>query len=83
MVPCETRFLLLVRLAWELRAVSATAVLVVPYYAEPVLYVGDGAREPVLAVQHGGHWLLVWRGCELATERLAAVARRIAMEAAA
>jgi hypothetical protein len=85
MAPCEMRFRLLVRLAWELRGVPATSVLVVPYHAEPVLYVPcrGGAREPILAVQRDRRWLLVWRGRELDTERLEGIARRIAMEAAA
>ncbi|GAA3977489.1 hypothetical protein GCM10023085_69890 [Actinomadura viridis] len=85
MRPCETRYALLVRLAWELRAIPATAVLVFPYYGEPVLYVPrrDGRAEPVLAAQRGGRWLLVWRGGELDAGRLGTAARRIAVEAAA
>jgi hypothetical protein len=68
-----------------LRSVPATSVLVLPYHAEPVLYVPcrDGVREPVPAVRRDRRWLVVWRGRELETERLERVARRIAMEAAA
>ncbi|MEW2358645.1 MULTISPECIES: hypothetical protein [Thermomonosporaceae] len=85
MGACGARYGLLVRLAWELRAVLASAVLVFPYYAEAVLYVPcrDGRREAVLAVQRDGRWLLVWRGGELEADRLDVVARRIAAEARA
>ncbi|MFC9976485.1 hypothetical protein ACFVH6_36870 [Spirillospora sp. NPDC127200] len=85
MAPSEARYALLVRLAWELRAVPASSFIVLPYHAEPVLYVPcrDGRREPVLAVQSDGQWRLVWRGTELDIERLDVTARRIALEAAA
>ncbi len=85
MPPSEARYALLVRLAWELRAIPASTLLVFPYHAEPVLYVPcrDGHHEPILAVCLSGRWRLVWRGTELAAERLHDAARRIAMEAAA
>ncbi|WP_344596900.1 hypothetical protein [Actinomadura vinacea] len=84
MAPCETRYGLLVRLAWELRAVPVTTVLVLPYHAEPVLFVPrwDGRREPVLAVRRTERWLLIWRGHEIEADRLGALARRIAWDAA-
>ncbi len=85
MGPCGTRFGLLVRLAWELRAATASTVLVFPFYSEAVLYVPcrNGRREAVLAVQRDGRWLLVWRGGELEADRLRDAARRIAWEAGA
>jgi hypothetical protein len=85
MGPCETRYVLLVRLAWELRSISMTTLLVFPSHAEPVLYVPcrDGRREPVLAVQRNGGWLLVWRDDLLNPEHLRSAARHIAMGAAA
>ena len=85
MAPCQTRYVLLVRLAWELRAIPASPLLVFPYFAEPVLYVPcrNGHHEPVLAVQYDGRWRIVWRGCDLDAERLSVAAKRIALEAAA
>ncbi|MQY08517.1 hypothetical protein ACRB68_66260 [Actinomadura sp. RB68] len=85
MAPSEERFTLLVRLVWELRAVPATAILIFPYNAEPVLHIPcrGGRRDAVLAVQRCGAWRLCWRGAELGTARLDQVARKIAMDAAA
>jgi hypothetical protein len=83
--PSEDRFRLLVRLAWELRAIPASTTLVFPYYAEPVLFVPCrvGRSEPVLAVTRDGCWRLVWRGRMLTESHLAQAARRIATEASA
>ncbi len=81
----ETRFELLVRLAWELRAVPATSLLVVPGNGEAVLWVMGtrGRREAVLAVLRVDRWLLLWRGTELDPAQMPEAALRIALGVAA
>ncbi|MCP2341221.1 hypothetical protein [Actinomadura rupiterrae] len=83
--PSEGRFRVLAGLAWEMRAVPASTLLVFPYYAEPVLFVPcrDGHNEPVLAVVRDGRWRLVWRAHVLDDAPLMHAARLIAAEAAA
>jgi hypothetical protein len=76
----ETRYTLLVRLAWELRATRTTSQLVVPACGEPTLWVlgTAGRRDAVLATQFQNRWLLLWRGTELDAERLPEAAQAIA-----
>jgi hypothetical protein len=85
MAPCGIRYGLLVHLAWELRAIPVSSWLVVPYCAEPVLYVParEGRKDAVLAVQRGECWRLLWRGAELDGMRPGIAARHIAMAIAA
>ena len=80
MAPCEIRYGILVRLAWELRAVPVGTWLVLPCRAEPVLYVaaGNGRKDAIVAVRHAGHWRLLWRGAELDGGDLDLAARHIA-----
>jgi hypothetical protein len=76
----KTRYTLLVRLAWELREVPLTSLLVLPGHGEAVLWVSgrDGRKEPVLAVPRPDRWRLLWRGTELDAESTPDAARRIA-----
>jgi hypothetical protein len=82
MTTSETRYALLARLAWELRAPRTTSQLVVPAGGdgEPTLWVmrTAGRRDAVLATQCQNRWLLLWRGTELDAERLPEAARAIA-----
>ncbi|GAA4622388.1 hypothetical protein GCM10023196_014380 [Actinoallomurus vinaceus] len=81
----KTRYALLVRLAWELRATPVTSLLVVPGHGEAVLWVlGRGGRkEAVLAVPRPDRWRLLWRGVELDVASVPEAARRIAAAVAA
>ena len=81
----KTRYTLLVRLAWELRAVPVTSLLVLPGHGEAVLWVlgRDGRKEAVLAVPRPDRWRLLWRGAELDAESVPEAARRIAATIAA
>ncbi|MCW2919765.1 MAG: hypothetical protein JWN52_7833 [Actinomycetia bacterium] len=85
MMPSEIRYALLVHLAWELRTIPVSSWLVVPYCAEPVLYVagGNGRKDAILAVQRNGGWWLLWRGAELDGRQLGIAARHIATAVAA
>jgi hypothetical protein len=76
----ETRYALLARLAWELRATRTTSQLVVPACGEHTLWVMGtaGRRDAVLATQCQNRWLLLWRGKELAAEALLEAAQAIA-----
>ncbi|MEU9885222.1 hypothetical protein [Sphaerisporangium sp. NPDC051011] len=49
-------------LAWGLRQLERTTVLVARRHGEPVLYVvrADGRKVAVLAVEHGDQWFFVW-----------------------
>ncbi|GAA3939593.1 hypothetical protein GCM10023085_21260 [Actinomadura viridis] len=80
MAPSEMRYALLAGLAWRLWTVSLGCWLVFPERAEPVLFVRcrDRRRDPVLAVERGQTWLLLWRGLELNASGLDEAARRIA-----
>ncbi|MCW2917893.1 MAG: hypothetical protein JWN52_5961 [Actinomycetia bacterium] len=79
MTTSETRYALLARLAWELRATRTTSQLVVPAHGEPTLWVmGTDRRDAVLATQCQNRWLLLWRGTEMDADRLPAVAQAIA-----
>lgn len=84
MTVSDARYALLVHLAWELRAIPVSSWLVIPHFAEPVLYIPrrDGRKDAVLAVQRDGYWRLLWRGAELDGGTLGAAAQRIAMETA-
>jgi hypothetical protein len=76
----KMRYTLLVRLAWELRAVPLTSLLVLPGHGEAVLWVRgrDGHKEAVLALARPDRWRLLWRGAELDAESAPEAARRIA-----
>ncbi len=76
----RARYVLLVRLAWELRAVPVGSILVVPCRGEAVLWVLGrwGRKEAVLAVPRPDRWRLLWRGTELDAEALPEAARVIA-----
>ncbi|MGI8336169.1 hypothetical protein ACRYCC_40025 [Actinomadura scrupuli] len=80
MAPCEIRYGLLVRPAWELRAIPVGTWLVLPCRAEPVLYVaaGNGRKDTIVVVRRDGHWRLLWRGAELDGGHLGVAARHIA-----
>jgi hypothetical protein len=81
MTTSETRFALLGRLAWELRGISVTSLLVVPASGEPVLWVmgNGGRRDAVLAVPRPEKWQLLWRGRELeVADALQTIARAVA-----
>ncbi|XVQ13910.1 hypothetical protein ACQP1W_15630 [Spirillospora sp. CA-255316] len=84
MAPSEMRYALLAGLAWRLWTGSLGCRLEFPRCAEPVLYVrcGDGRWEPVVAVECGHAWLLLWRGAEVDAARLDEAARTIAAVAA-
>jgi hypothetical protein len=81
----QTRYALLVRLAWELRATPVTSLIVVPGHREAVLWVlgKDGRKEAVLAVPRPDRWRLLWRGVELDAASVPEAARRIAAAVAA
>jgi hypothetical protein len=85
MTPCETRYGILVRLAWELRSHGIASYIVVPSERTPLVsvYEHNGHRNLVLAAQHGERWSVIWRGMELDAADLRAVARSIARGAAA
>jgi hypothetical protein len=80
MDPTGTRYALLVRLAWELRSIRTSSMLVIPGHTEPVLYVPvpGGGMDAVLAGQDRQRWRLLWRGTELDPVDLRAAAGRIA-----
>ncbi len=82
----ETRFALLVRLAWELRGVPVSSYLAVPVNGEPVLFVPRrrGTRLVVLVAQRGRAWRVLWDdGQEADARRLDVAARQIAAAVAA
>ena len=85
MTTSETRYALLARLAWELRATRTTSQLVLPAYGEPMLWVIGSAehRDAVVATQYQNRWLLLWRGTELDADRLPEMAQAIAAALAA
>jgi hypothetical protein len=85
MAPSEMRYALLAGLAWRLWTVSLGCRLDFPQGTEPVLFIrsGGGRWEPVLAVERGNTWLLVWRRAELNAARLDEAALRIAGTAGA
>jgi hypothetical protein len=82
MTSGETRFVLLMVLAWRLRQLSVGSTVALPAHGEAVLSVQciDG-RLPVLAVQHKEEWVIVWSAesdGELPVVLLDVAARRIA-----
>jgi hypothetical protein len=81
----QTRYALLVHLAWELRSQAISSSLLVPCDREPLLSVHGrrGQSDIVLAAQCGELWRLVWRGTELDARDLPAAARHIALRSAA
>lgn len=85
MAPSEMRFALLVRLAWELRAVPVSCWLVLRGDGEPVLFVRDedGDRRAVLVGECHDSWRVMWCGEELGTAQLDVTARTIAKGLAA
>ncbi|MEW2355123.1 hypothetical protein [Spirillospora sp. NPDC029432] len=85
MAPSEMRYSLLAGLAWRLWTVSLSCRLDFPQGTQPVLFVrcGNARWEPVLAVERGRAWLLLWRRAELNAARLDEAALRIAAGAGA
>jgi hypothetical protein len=81
MTPSETRFIVLVRLGWELRSLAIGSAVTLPVRGEAVLLVQcpDGFRLSVLAAQHDGQWLIMWSpDGEIPVVRLDLAAREIA-----
>ncbi|MCW2916432.1 MAG: hypothetical protein JWN52_4500 [Actinomycetia bacterium] len=81
MTPSETRFVILVRLGWELRGLAIGSVVTLPAEGEAVLLVQcpDGFRLSVLAAQHDDRWLIMWSPHgEMPAVRLDLAAREIA-----
>ncbi|WP_344837460.1 hypothetical protein [Actinocorallia longicatena] len=76
----ETRFDLLVRLAWQINALRRAVMVVMPVNGEPVVWVSmsDGRRFAVMAVQQGGGWIFVWGVHYAPTEPMADAAALIA-----
>jgi hypothetical protein len=85
MTPCETRYAILVRLAWELRSQGIASYIMVPSERTPLVSILErfGHHNMVLVGQHGERWYVVWRGRELDAADLRAAARSIAMGAVA
>ncbi|MGI8333977.1 hypothetical protein ACRYCC_28840 [Actinomadura scrupuli] len=75
----ETRYALLARLAWELRAAGTTTHLTLPASGEPMLWVVEGPdrRDAVVATQYLNRWVLLWRGTELDADHLPRMAQAI------
>jgi hypothetical protein len=83
MTSGETRFVLLMGLAWRLRQLSVGSAVALPADGEAVLNVRcpHGRRLAVLAVQHEEEWVIVWSAKpdgELPAARLDVAACRIA-----